>query len=211
VDVRLTAEDGYQAQRSYSIASAPGVSCMELTVERLADGEVPPYLTDVIGDGDLVDVRGPIGGYFVWRPVSSRPLALVAGGSGVAPLMCMLRHRRLRAAGSRGAVPPARLLYSARSAEDRIYRAELDRLAGMDRELLVAYTLTRSQPEEWSSYRRRIDREMLGDVFWPPDSAPIFHVCGPTPMVEAATTLLVELGYPPVDVLTERFGPTGDN
>lgn len=209
LDLRLTAEDGYQAQRSYSIASPPGDSRVEVTVERLSDGEVSPYLTDVMQEGDLVEVKGPIGGYFVWIPESNRPLALLAGGSGVVPLMCMLRHRALLAADSPTAVPPARLLYSVRSAEDLIYRAELDRLAAMDSNLRVAYTLTRSQPTGWSGYRRRLDRKMLEEVFWPPDAAPVFYVCGPSPMVEAGASLLVELAYRPADVRTERFGPTG--
>lgn len=208
LDLRLTAPDGYQAQRSYSIASSPDESYVEITVERLSDGEVSPYLTDTLEDGDLLDVRGPIGGYFVWVPIANRPLALVAGGSGVAPLMCMLRHRA-RAAVSHGEVPPARLLYSARSAEDLIYRTELDRLAEQDTELRVAFTLTRTQPASWDGYRRRIDRQMLVESFWGVDAAPVFYVCGPTLMVETAATLLVEIGYPPADVLTERFGPTG--
>ena len=211
LDLRLTAADGYQAQRSYSIASSPGASDVEVTVERLSDGEVSPYLTDVLQEGDLLDVRGPIGGYFVWTTVSSRPLALIGGGSGVVPLMCMLRHRALHAADSHAAVPPARLLYSARSAEDLIYRAELERLSEMDPDLLVAYTLTRARPAGWRGYNRRIDRELLEEVFWRADAAPVFYVCGPTTMVESAATLLVEIGYPPGDVRTERFGPTGGN
>jgi ferredoxin-NADP reductase len=209
LDLRLTAADGYQTQRSYSIASPPGESHVEVTVERLSDGEVSLYLTDVIEEGDLLEVRGPIGGYFVWHPESPRPLALVGGGSGVVPLTCMLRHRALRAADTHAAVPPARLLYTTRSAEELIYRVELDRLAAMDPDLRVAYTLTRSQPAAWSGYRRRLDRQMLEEVFWRAGAAPVFYVCGPTPMVEAAATLLVELGYPPADVRTERFGPTG--
>ena len=209
LDLRLTAEDGYQAQRSYSIASAPSEPRVEVTVERLSDGEVSPYLVDVIQEGDLLDVRGPIGGYFVWVPDPGRPLALVGGGSGVVPLMCMLRHRAAVAANSPVAIPPARLLYSARSAEDRIYCAELDRLAEMDPDLRVAYTLTRSQPAAWRGYRRRLDGMMLEEVFWPSAAAPVFYVCGPTTMVEAAATLLVELGYQPTDIRTERFGPTG--
>ena len=209
LDLRLTAEDGYQAQRSYSIASAPGESRVEVTVERLSDGEVSPYLTDVIQEGDLLDVRGPIGGYFVWVPEPARPLALVGGGSGVVPLMCMLRYRASLTADSPAAVPPARLLYSARSDEERIYGAELDRLAATDPDLRVAYTLTRSQPAAWRGYHRRLDREMLEEVFWRAAAAPVFYVCGPTTLVEAAATLLVELGHQPADVRTERFGPTG--
>jgi ferredoxin-NADP reductase len=210
LDLRLTAEDGYQAQRSYSIASTPGGRHVEITVERLSDGEVSPYLTDVVQDGDLLEVRGPIGGYFIWAPDASRPLALVAGGSGIVPLMCMLRYREsLRATSAE--VPPSRLLYSTRSAEDAIYRAELDGLAadGLDAELRVAYTLTRSQPAGWSGYRRRIDREMLADALWTPAAVPLCYVCGPTPMVESVASLLVALGYPPTDIRTERFGPTG--
>ena len=207
LDLRLTAEDGYQAQRSYSIASAPGAPYLDVTVERLSDGEVSPYLADIVREKDLLEVRGPIGGYFVWMPDTSRPLGLIAGGSGVVPLMCMLRHRALLAA-SAGRFP-ARLLYSARSGEEVIYRAELDGLALADPGLRVAYTLTRSQPPRWSGYRRRIDREMLAEVFWPPAAAPVFYVCGPTPMVESVATLLVELGHPPAEIRTERFGPTG--
>lgn len=211
LDLRLTAPDGYQAQRSYSIASAPDSPNVEITVERLSDGEVSPYLADVLRDGDLLDVRGPIGGYFVWSPLSSRPLALVGGGSGVVPLMCMLRHRALRANHSDATVPPARLLFSARAAEDLIYRAELDRLSGTDHDLRIAYTLTRSKPAGWTGYHRRLDPAMMQEVFWPTAAAPVFYVCGPTMMVESAATLLVELGYPPADVRTERFGPTGGN
>lgn len=210
LDVRLTAEDGYQAQRSYSIASAPDQPHVEVTVERLSDGEVSPYLTDVIQEGELLEVRGPIGGYFVWSPEPARPLGLVAGGSGVVPLMCMLRHRASLAARATAAVPPARLLCSTRSAEQRIYAAELDRLTADDPDVRVAYTLTRSQPAGWPGYRRRLDREMLKEVFWPAASAPVFYVCGPSPMVEAGATLLVDLGYPPEDIRTERFGPTGE-
>jgi ferredoxin-NADP reductase len=211
LDLRLTAEDGYQAQRSFSIASAPGEPHIEVTVERLSDGEVSPYLTDVIEEGDLLDVRGPIGGYFVWNPQPSRPLALIGGGCGIAPLMCMLRHRASVAADAPSAVPPARLLYSARSADERIYRAELDGLAESDKDLRINYTFTRSPPVGWSGYRRRLDREMLEEVFWPTAAEPIFYVCGPTLMVETGATLLAELGYPPTDILTERFGPTGES
>ena len=210
VDIRLTAEDGYQAQRSYSIASPPREPRVEVTVELLPDGEVSPYLTEVIQPGDLLDVRGPIGGYFVWSPEPARPLALVGGGSGVVPLMCMLRHRASTAATRAGDVPPARLLFSARSGEERIYLAELDRLTAADRDLRVTYTLTRSRPAGWSGYHRRLDRAMLEEVFWPPAKAPLFYVCGPTAMVEAAANLLVELGHAPGDIRTERFGPTGE-
>jgi ferredoxin-NADP reductase len=206
VDVRLTAPGGYQAERSYSIASAPEMPNVELTVERLEDGEVSPYLTDVVAPGDVIELRGPIGGYFVWSGAASgsRPLALIAGGSGVVPLMAILRHR---AAGMPGA--PALLLFSARSAEDLIYRKELDRLAAGDDSLRVAYTLTRTQPRDWPGYRRRIDREMIAEVLASLGERPTIYVCGPTPMVESAANILVSIGAPPTDILTERFGPSG--
>jgi ferredoxin-NADP reductase len=204
VDLRLTAEDGYQAQRSYSIASAPDGSRVEITIERLDDGEVSPYLTEVVRADDVIEVRGPIGGYFVWNPDGGRPLALIAGGSGVVPLMSMLR---LRAALHDST--PARLLYSAREADELIYRRELDNLASRDGGLAVSYTLTRAQPPDWNGYRRRIDREMLTEVLGPPAAAALVYVCGPTAMVESVANQLVALGYRPQDVLTERFGPTG--
>ena len=203
VDVRLTAEDGYQAQRSYSIASAPEETRLALTVERLEDGEVSPYLTEELRAGDRIELRGPIGGYFVWTADLTEPLLLVAGGSGVVPLMAMLRHRAL--AGGRSS---ARLLYSARSLDDVIYREELDRLereAGVE----VVLTLTRSQPSGWSGYARRIDEEMLREVAWPRRQAPRVFVCGPTRLVEAAASGLVGLGHDAARIKTERFGPTG--
>jgi ferredoxin-NADP reductase len=205
LDLRLTAQDGYQAQRSYSIASPPGVAHIELTVERLDDGEVSPYLVDVVREGDIIEVRGPIGGYFVWEPSLQRRLVLIAGGSGIVPLMAMLRHR---AASPGSGTPPARLLYSARSADELIYRDELDDLAARDATLGVTYTLTREQPNDWRGYRRRIDREMLMEVLWPPGDVRLY-VCGPTPMVESVATQLVELGHAALEILTERFGPTG--
>jgi ferredoxin-NADP reductase len=201
VDVRLTAEDGYQAQRSYSIASEPAEGCLELTVERIDDGEVSPYLVDELRLGDRLELRGPIGGYFVWEPGLGGPLLLVAGGSGIVPLASMLRAR---AAG--GSTVPARLLYSSRSFEDVIYRAELELLGGTER-VEVVHTLTRSQPAGWSGYARRIDRELLAGVAWPAAGMPLAYVCGPTPLVEAVAALLVELGYEPERVRTERFGP----
>jgi ferredoxin-NADP reductase len=204
VDVRLTAEDGYQAQRSYSIASPPEEPRVALTVERLEDGEVSPYLTDELRPGDRIEVRGPIGGYFVWTADLAGPLLLVAGGSGVVPLMAMLRHRALS-----GGTSPARLLYSARSLEDVIYREELERLAARGDGAEVVLTLTRSQPSGWSGYARRIDEEMLGEVAWPPDQAPRAFVCGPTRLVESAATALVGLGHDAALIKTERFGPTG--
>ena len=215
VDVRLTAEDGYQAQRSYSIASAPEQGAPEqgapelvtLTVERLAEGEVSPFLTDEVRVGDRLEVRGPIGGYFTWTAADGGPLLLVAGGSGIVPLMAMLRHRAL--AGSGASSVPAVLLYSSRSYADIIYRDELARLAGADNGLQVVHTLTRGAPPGWDGYARRIDRAMLVEVAPAPALRPLVYVCGPTPLVEFVANTLVELGHDPLRVKTERFGPTG--
>ena len=207
VDVRLTAEDGYQAQRSYSIASAPESPTLELTIERLEDGEVSPYLCDVLQPGDGLELRGPIGGYFVWEVTLTGPLLFVAGGSGVVPLMSMLRHRAL-AAETTHAGTPVRLLYSARTADDIIYASELARL-GSAKDVRVEYTLTRSAPANWAGYNRRIDRALLEEVAWPANEGTRAFVCGPTPLVEQVANLLVELGYDPLHVRTERFGPTG--
>jgi ferredoxin-NADP reductase len=204
LDVRLTAQDGYQVERSYSIASAPAEPRVTLTVERLDDGEVSPYLTDELRPGDELELRGPIGGWFTWRPEDGGPLLLVAGGSGIAPLMAIIRQR----AAVRSPVPVG-LLYSSRSYEDIIYREELDRRAAANADLDVAYTLTRSQPAGWRGYRRRIDRAMLEEVGWTPAERPLVFVCGPTPLVESAATACVELGYTPGRIKTERFGPTG--
>jgi ferredoxin-NADP reductase len=200
LDVRLTAEDGYQAQRSYSIASAPG-EAVAITVERLDDGEVSPYLTEELREGDQVEVRGPIGGYFVWDVPDGGPLLLVAGGSGIVPLMAMLRHRRRL-----GSSVPARLLYSSRSLEDVIYRSELDGLGGG---VEVVHTLTRVQPEGWDGYSRRVDAAVLAEVGWPADENALAFVCGPTSFVETVADGLVALGYPASRVKTERFGATG--
>jgi ferredoxin-NADP reductase len=204
VDVRLTAEDGYQAERSYSIASAPDGRRVELTVERLEDGEVSPYLAGELRAGDQFELRGPIGGYFVWQPALGGPLLLVAGGSGVVPLMAMLRHRA--ASGSR---VPTRLLYSSRTLEDVIFRGELERLAAAGDGLTVTHTLTRAQPPGWQGYARRVDAAMLEEVGWPPEERPLAYVCGPTRLVEAVAGDLVALGHAPARVRTERFGPTG--
>lgn len=204
VDVRLTADDGYQAQRSYSIASPPEDSRLAITVERLDDGEVSPYLVGEVRTGDKVELRGPIGGYFVWRGDDERPVLLVAGGSGVVPLMAMIRHRA-----ANHMKTPTRLLYSSRSHDDIIYRAELDRLASAGDGLTVAHTLTRTQPPGWSGYARRIDSAMLAEVAWPKAQNPIVYVCGPTPMVESVASLLVDMGFDPASVKTERFGATG--
>jgi ferredoxin-NADP reductase len=202
VDVRLTAEDGYQAQRSYSIASAPNGTRVELTVVRIDDGEVSPYLTDELGPGDQIELRGPIGGYFVWEPSQDGSVLLVAGGSGVAPLMAMIR---LRAAARSNT--DMRLLSSSRSWDDIIYRAELDRLNGNG--LTVVHTLTGSQPPGWTGYGRRVDADMLAEVGPGPAEQPLVYVCGPTPFVEAAAEALVDLGHNPRTIKTERFGPTG--
>jgi ferredoxin-NADP reductase len=200
VDVRLTAEDGYRAERAYSLASAPGEPPV-ITVERLEDGEVSPYLTKDVRPGDAFEVRGPIGGYFVWRPDDGGPLFLAAGGSGVVPMRAILRHRR----NSMSEVG-ARLLYSSRSFEDVIYRAELDgEVDGAE----IVHTLTRAQPPGWRGYARRVDAELLREVAWPAEDGPLAFVCGPTSFVEAVAGGLVELGYPTGRIKTERFGATG--
>ena len=207
VDVRLVAEDGYQAQRSYSIASAPEDPHVELTIERIENAEVSPYLCDVLRPGDGVEVRGPIGGYFVWSAAREGPVLLVAGGSGIVPLMSMLRHRA-RASADLRARAPVRLLYSARSVDDVIYRSELEALE-VTTGVRVALTITRDPAPDWSGYRRRIDRAMLEEVAWPSSDRPVAFVCGPTPLVESVASSLVELGYDASRVRTERFGPTG--
>jgi len=205
VDVRLTAPDGYQAERSYSIASPPEqTGVVGLTVERIEDGEVSSYFDEVLAVGDQVEMRGPIGGYFTWEASQGGPLFLVGGGSGVVPLMAMLRHRK--AAASR---VPARLLYSVRSPQDVIYREELERLAGTGDGLEVLYTYTRSAPPGWSGYTRRIDAQMLAETLGPLGAAPRVYICGPTPLVENAANCMVELGLPATQIRTERFGPTG--
>jgi ferredoxin-NADP reductase len=205
VDVRLTAADGYQAERSYSIASPSEAGTrVTLTVERLEGGEVSPYLVDELRVGDKLELRGPIGGYFVWEARMGGPLLLVAGGSGIVPLMAMVRHRA-----AVGSTEPTVLLYSSRSSEEVIYRDELARLTGDATGLKTVHTLTRSQPPGWSGYRRRIDLEMLRDVAWPPDRHPQAFICGPTPLVEAVASSLVTLGHEVHRIKTERFGPTG--
>ena len=204
-DLRLTAPGGYQAQRSYSIASAPeSEGSVELTVERIADGEVSGYLHEVPVVGDLIEVRGPIGGYFVWEASQGGPLLLIAGGSGVVPLMAMLRHRK--AAGSH---VPARLLYSARTVDDLIYRRELDALAADGSGFEVFYTVTRGAPAGWGGFARRIDVPMLAQVAKPFGPEPLVFICGPTLMVESAASGLTELGIAAARIKTERFGPSG--
>jgi ferredoxin-NADP reductase len=204
VDVRLTADDGYQAQRSYSIATPADGERLTLTVERIDDGEVSPYLTEELRQGDKLELRGPIGGWFVWEPARGGPLLLVGGGSGVVPLMAMLR-----AHAAAGSDVPARLLLSARSWDDVIYRDELEALARDRPAIEIVHTLTRSAPPGWGGLRRRIDRDMLAGIAWPPAEEPLAFVCGPTGLVEAAARALVELGHDPGRVKTERFGPTG--
>ena len=203
VDVRLTAEDGYQAQRSYSIASTPVARHLDLTVEEIPDGEVSPYLSEELRPGDRLELRGPIGGYFTWTEANGGPLLLVAGGSGVAPLMSMLRYRE-----AIGSAVPTILLYSSRSWDEIIYREELDRLSA-DPALRVIHTLTRSHPNGWDGYTRRIDAAMLKDTAGEPDPGRLAYVCGPTRLVENVANNLVALGYPTNRVKTERFGPTG--
>ena len=212
VDVRLTAEDGYQSERSYSIASAPEETQLALTVEQLKDGEVSPYLTQELRVGDQIELRGPIGGYFVWDVTLEGPLFLVAGGSGIVPLMAMLRHRDAALAKDDPAARhrvPARLLFSSRGWDEVIYRDALTRLAANDKTLEVTHTLTRTQPSDWTGFKRRIDRVMLEEVAWPPSENPNVFVCGPTPLVETVAATLVDLGHKPERVKTERFGPTG--
>jgi ferredoxin-NADP reductase len=204
VDVRLTADDGYQTQRSYSIASPPEEARVAITVERLEDGEVSPYLVGELRPQDKLELRGPIGGFFVWRAGDPRPLLLIAGGSGVVPLMAMIRHRA--AVGDR---TPVHLLYSSRTFEDIIYRSELDRLGAANQTLEVSHTLTRAQPPGWKGYSRRLDRAMIDEVAWPAGDHPQVFICGPTSFVEAAAGLLVDHGYEPGWIKTERFGATG--
>jgi len=204
-DVRLTAPDGYQTQRSYSIASPPErLGEIELTVERIPDGEVSPYLHDVLMPGDQLELRGPIGGYFVWEVSLGGPLLLVGGGSGVVPLMAMLRHRA-----AQHSTLPARILYSSRTAEDVIYRDELDGMAAADPAFEPFYTFTRQPPAGWTGYRRRIDATMLAEVMRPFDRRARVYVCGPTLLVEAVANALVQMELPTERIRTERFGPTG--
>jgi len=208
VDIRLTADDGYQAQRSYSIASPPEVPRLALTITRLERGEVSPWLVDEARPGDRFELRGPIGGYFAWSVAAGGPLLLVAGGSGIAPLMAMLRHRA--ASGEAGRAVPARLLFSSRSYGDIIYREELERLGSAPGGLLIVHTLTHERPPPgWRGHARLIDSPMLAEVGFPPAAAPKVFVCGPTPMVEAVAEAVVSLGHDPGRVKTERFGATG--
>jgi ferredoxin-NADP reductase len=203
LDVRLTAADGYQAQRSYSIASGPEDARVAITVERLDDGEVSPYLVDVVEPGDELELRGPIGGYFVWDATQPGPLLLIAGGSGIVPLRAMLRHWL-----ARDRPVPVRILYSARSPERVIYAAELEHLAaepGAD----VRIALTREWPADWPGPRGRVGAALLGELAWPPGEAATTYVCGPSAFVETVARELLRTGQPPGRIKLERFGPSG--
>ena len=205
VDIRLTAADGYQAERSYSIASAPAdEAVIELTVERVQDGEVSVFLHDELRVGDRFELRGPIGGYFVWDAAAADPLLLIGGGSGVVPLMSIIRHRAATGAGA-----PTTLLYSSRSPADVIYAGELEELGARSDGLRVIHTFTRSQPAGWTGYARRIDAHMIAEILEATGRMAQVFVCGPTPLVEVAAEGLVGLGLPPSQVKTERFGPSG--
>jgi ferredoxin-NADP reductase len=203
VDIRLTADDGYQAVRSYSIASPPDEQRIEVTIERLGNGEVSPYLVDEVRTGDPLELRGPIGGYFVWETGLGGPLLLVAGGSGIVPLRAIMRHREA----TRSEIP-IKLLYSARSPELVIYRTEMEELATHP-SIEVIYTYTRTQPPGWTGYSRRIDQAMLAEVAPAREEHPLIYICGPTPLAEGAANGLVALGYEPASIRIERFGPTG--
>jgi len=204
VDVRLTAEDGYSTQRSYSIASAPDGARVELTVERLADGEVSPYLTDVLQPGDPLELRGPIGGWFVWRPEEPAPTLLTGGGSGVVPLMAMIRTRIARGSGT-----PMRLIYSTRGPDTLLYHEELQRLGDQDPALRVDLVYTRRAPTGWEGKVGRLGAAQLAALAWPPADRPASFVCGPTSFVEAVANLLIDQGHDPQRIKTERFGPSG--
>lgn len=208
IDIRLTAEDGYQAERSYSIASAPHPAPdqqrIEIMIERLDDGEVSPYLTEDVHTDDQIEIRGPIGGYFIWDIADGGPLLLVGGGSGIAPLMAMLRHRV-----AAGSDIPVRLLYSVRTPLDVVYRRELDAIATADPSVEVIFAYTRKQPPGWTGYARRIDGDLIREIAWPPADAPLAYICGPTGFVESASHALVGQEHAPARIRTERFGPTG--
>ena len=205
VDVRLTASDGYSAVRSYSIASAPNAGRrMEITVERLPDGEVSPYLTQQLAVGDRLELRGPIGGWFVWRPEQTEPIQLIAGGSGIAPLMAMIRTRV-----SSGSTAPFRLLYSVRDQEAVYYRDELRSLPERGRGVMVTYAYTRAVPKDWARPPGHIDAALIARTTWSGDLGPTWYVCGPTSFVETVADLLTGSGNERERIRTERFGPTG--
>lgn len=206
VDVRLTAADGYSAVRSYSIASAPNLKgLVELTIERLPDGEVSPYLTQQVGVGDRLELRGPIGGWFVWRPEQAEPIQLIAGGSGIVPLMAMIRSRA-----SASSAAPFRLLYSVRLPEAVFYRNELQELADHEDPVSLTYAYTRTAPKDWPRPPGRVDADLIANATWPSNLVPTCYVCGPTSFVESVTGLLINCGHNPDRIRTERFGPTGD-
>jgi ferredoxin-NADP reductase len=204
VDVRLTAEDGYSTQRSYSIAAPANGHQVELTVQRVPDGEVSPYLTDVLSGGDPVEIRGPVGGWFVWNPDDPRPVLLVAGGSGIVPLMAMIRARRAAAVRT-----PFRLIYSVRAWEDRYYAAELGSLERRGDGLDISYLYTRAVPDGWPRPPGRIGAGDIAAHGWPPDFEPSCFVCGPTGFVEAVASILTAVGHDAGRIKTERFGPSG--
>jgi ferredoxin-NADP reductase len=204
VDVRLTAEDGYSATRSYSIASAPEQESVAITVEALPEGEVSPYLVEDVLAGDQIELRGPVGGYFVWEAAMGGPLLLIGGGSGIVPLMAMLRHHQ-----AAGSDVPVRLLYSVRTPDDALFGAELGRLVAANSTIEIVHTYTRQPPASWTGHTRRIDAAMLGEVAYRASQRPLIYVCGPTALVEGVAELLVEQGHDPARVRTERFGPTG--
>lgn len=206
VDVRVTAPDGYSAVRSYSIASAPNShGQVELTVERLPNGEVSPYLTQEVATGDRLELRGPIGGWFVWRAEQTEPIQLIAGGSGIVPLMAMIRSRA-----SGGSIAPFRLLYSVREPQAVFYRDELQVLSDEDHSLRVTYAYTRVAPRDWPRPPGRINTPLIADATWPSSLAPTCYVCGPTSFVESATDLLIASGNDRNKIRTERFGSTGE-
>jgi ferredoxin-NADP reductase len=206
VDARLTAPDGYSAVRSYSIASAPNSERrVEITVERLPDGEVSPYLTQQVVVSDRLELRGPIGGWFVWRTQQTEPIQLIAGGSGIVPLMAMIRSRV-----SAGGTAPFRLLYSVREPGAIFYRHELEALSGRNQSLSITYAYTRAAPKDWPRPPGRIDAALIANATWPSNLVPTCYVCGPTPFVESATGLLSASGNSPDKIRAERFGPTGD-
>ncbi len=206
VDVRLTAADGYSAVRSYSVASAPNrKGVVELTVERLLDGEVSPYLTQEVAVGDRLELRGPIGGWFVWRSEQTEPIQLIAGGSGIVPLMAMIRSRA-----SASSTAPFRLLYSVRVPEAVFYRDELQGLSDHEHPVRLTYAYTRTAPKDWPRPPGRIDADLIANATWPSNLVPTCYVCGPTSFVESAAGLLINSGHNPDKIRTERFGPTGD-
>jgi ferredoxin-NADP reductase len=205
VDVRLTADDGYTAQRSFSLASSDDAGRFELTVQRVPGGEVSPYFVDDMQVGDQIEVRGPIGGWFAWRPEWSDPVLLIAGGSGVVPLMAMVRERDRT-----GSRVPFRLVYSVRSPDEAIYADELATQSSSSDALTVEWVYTRSAPQGWERPPSRLDESDLSDLSWAARSTPRCYVCGPTGFVEAASRLLLTLGHPAQMIRTERFGPTGE-